>query len=80
MSETWFDQVQVDEEADEAAQWAATREFELRYRRAELARGGITAGLRKAAQSMQRLNQVLAGDPSVPTMGERPAIHRRAGW
>lgn len=65
---TWFDDIQISDGADEAAEWAATQEYELRYRRSTVRREGLGAGLRKAAESINRLNAIIAGDPNVPRM------------
>jgi hypothetical protein len=64
---TWFDEIQVPEGADEATEWAASAEYDMRYRRSEREREGLVKVFAKAASSMGRLNAVLAGDPDVPS-------------
>jgi hypothetical protein len=62
-----FDQIHVPEGADEALEWAATREFEMRCRRAERQRLGIAAVFKKTAEAVKEFNRVFAGDPTVPS-------------
>lgn len=61
-----FDQIYIPEGADEAMEWAATQEFEMRYRRMERSRLGFTGALKKATATINRFNVILAGDPSAP--------------
>lgn len=71
-----FDQIHVPEGADAALEWAATREYELRLSRMERQRLGMTGGIRKAVESLEKLNAVLAGDPSAPPPPPLPEVNK----
>ena len=61
-----FGQIHIPEGADAALEWAATREFELRFKRAERQRHGVNEVIVRATGTMERFRLILAGDPSVP--------------
>lgn len=63
-------EIYIPEGADEAMEWAATKEFDLRYRRSQLQREGLNETINKATRALHNFGAVFSGDPSVPELRE----------
>ena len=71
-----LNEIDIPQDADEAAIWAAEREFDLRYARLKRSRLGVSGAFAEAARAMNRMAEVLKGDPGPPPPPPAPRVNK----
>ena len=65
-----LNEIEMPERVDYAQHWAVMREYDLRYRRYQLAQKGVLHVFAEAAKSAQRFTEALVGINAVVTKGK----------